>query len=222
MTKNLQKNFSGKHIIKMNTKTVRELRTIAMDKGLHCYYKLKKADLVALLLEQSVQEMPMSSPTASGKKRRRVLPIKTISSPLEMDEREKEEKKKSRPVVKNKLNKWYDWLVDYVPKPIKNAARKALRAKNSIVVLYDGAKKTLKGDVEAEGEEENQEEEEHIDLKPHEHERALKGAYRSFVIPGAPKTDIDSYFDQTKPQIKTLIKNQLKEIGSTKIIMTYG
>ena len=26
-----------------------------------------------------------------------------------------------------------------------------------------------------------------------------KGAYRSFVIPGALKTDIDSYFDQTKP-----------------------
>ena len=40
------------------------------------------------------------------------------------------------------------------------------------------------------------------------------------MIPGAPKTDIDSYFDQTKPHIKTLIKNQLKEMGSAKIIMT--
>ena len=40
------------------------------------------------------------------------------------------------------------------------------------------------------------------------------------MIPGAPKKDIDSYFDQTKPQIKTLIKNQLKEMGSAKIIMT--
>ena len=68
--------------------------------------------------------------------------------------------------------------------------------------------------------EEEQQQEEHVDLTPHEHERALKGAYRSFVIPGAPKTDIDSYFDQTKPHIKTLIKNQLKEMGSAKIIMT--
>ena len=41
------------------------------------------------------------------------------------------------------------------------------------------------------------------DLTPHEHERALKGAYKSFVIPSTPKTDIDSYFDQTKPRIKT-------------------
>ena len=78
---------------------------------------------------------------------------------------------------------------------------------------------TLKDIVEKEAEEEQQQEED-IDLTPHEHERALKGAYRSFVIPGAPKTDIYSYFDQTKPHIKTLIRNQLKEMGSAKIIMT--
>ena len=120
------------------------------------------------------------------------------------------------------LNEWYDWLVDYVPKPIKKTVSKAFsRAKNSILGLYDGAKKTLKGDVEAEVEKENQEEE-HVDLTPHEHERALRGAYRSFVILGVPKTDIDSYFDQTKPRIKTLIENQLKEMGPEKTIMTQG
>ena len=73
--------------------------------------------------------------------------------------------------------------------------------------------------MEAEAEKENQEEED-VDLTPHEHERALKGAYRSFVIPGRPKTDIDSYFDQTKPHMKTLIKNQLKEMGPAKVNMT--
>ena len=49
--------------------------------------------------------------------------------------------------------------------------------------------------------------EEDINLTSHEYEWALKGAYRSFVISGAPKTDIDSYFDQTKPHIKKFIKN---------------
>ena len=128
--------------------------------------------------------------------------------------------KKSRPVVNNTLNKWHDWLIDYVPKPIRNAVSKEFsRTKNSIVRLYDGAKKTLKGDVEGETEKENQEEED-VDLTPHEDEKALKGAFRSFVIPGTPRMDIDSYFDQTKPRIKTLIKNQLKEMGSKKIIMT--
>ena len=67
---------------------------------------------------------------------------------------------------------------------------------------------------------EEQQEEEDLDLTPHEHERALKGACRSFVIPGASKTDIDSYFDQTKLHIKTLIENQLKKMGPAKIIMT--
>ena len=45
----------------MNTKTLRELRGIAMYKGLHGYYKLEKADLVALL-EQSDEEMPTPPP----------------------------------------------------------------------------------------------------------------------------------------------------------------
>ena len=54
--------------------------------------------------------------------------------------------------------------------------------------------------MEGEARKKNQEEEEKedIDLTPHEHEKALKGAYRSFLIPGTPKTDIDSYFDQTR------------------------
>ena len=40
----------------MNTKTLRELRSIAEDKGLRGFYKLKKDDLLALLLEQSSEE----------------------------------------------------------------------------------------------------------------------------------------------------------------------
>ena len=83
MTRNFEKNFSGKHI-KMNSKTVRESRSI----GLHGYYKLK-ADLVALLLEQSSEEMPTPRLRASGKERRQVLSVKIVSSPQEMDEFEK-------------------------------------------------------------------------------------------------------------------------------------
>ena len=60
----------------------------------------------------------------------------------------------------------------------------------------------LKDIVEKEAEEEEHQEEEDVDLTLHERERALKGAYRSFVIPGTPKTDIDSNFDQTKPTLR--------------------
>ena len=105
------------------------------------------------------------------------------------------------------------------PQDIRNAASKASsRVKNSILVLHDSAKKPLKGYVEGETRKENQEEED-VDLTPHEHERALKGSYSSFVMAGKPKIDINSYFDQAKPHIKMLIENQLKEMGSAKIIM---
>ena len=75
----------------MNSKTECELRSIVKDKGLRGYYKLKKADLVALLLEQSTEEIPTSPPRG----REKIIP-----SPQEMDEFEKEEVKKSRPVEK--------------------------------------------------------------------------------------------------------------------------
>ena len=70
----------------MNTKIVRELRRIAKDKGLRGYYKFKKDDLVALLLEQSAEEIPAPPPTSRGEGggRRPIVPVKIIPSPQEI------------------------------------------------------------------------------------------------------------------------------------------
>ena len=78
-------------------------------------------------------------------------------------------------MVKNKLNEWHDWLVDYIPKSIKNAVCEAfLRAKTSIQGVYDGVKKTLKGYVG------NQKQaEDNADLTTHER----KGNYIRVEIP---------------------------------------
>ena len=63
---------------------------------------------------------------------------------------------------------------------------------NRMVENMGYGQETLKDIVEKEAEEEQQQEkEEDINLTLHEHERVLKGAYRHFVIPGLPKTDID-------------------------------
>ena len=67
MNRNFEKKFFKKSMIKMNSKTIRELRSIVKDKGFRAYYNLKKADLVALLLEQSTEEMPTSSLKGRGK-----------------------------------------------------------------------------------------------------------------------------------------------------------
>ena len=88
--------------------------------------------MVALLLEQSAEEMPTSPPSASGKERRCALPVKIISSPQEMNEFEKEKMKKSMPVVKNTLNEWYNWMVDYSPKTIKYTVRIAFQGRKIV------------------------------------------------------------------------------------------
>ena len=69
---------------------------------------------------------------------------------------------------------------------------------NRMMENMEYGRQRLKDIVEKEAEEEakeKQQKKEDINLTPHEHERALKGAYRSFVVPGTPKTNIDSYID---------------------------
>ena len=64
--------------------------------------------------------------------------------------------------------------------------------------------------------EDKQQQEEDVDLTPHEHERALKGAYWRFTMPGLPKTDVDSYSDQAKPYIKKFNQKSAKGNGICK------
>ena len=55
--------------------------------------------------------------------------------------------KKIRSVAKNNLIEWYDWLVDHVPEPIKNAASKKFEGlKNNTLRLYDGVENILKSE----------------------------------------------------------------------------
>ena len=45
---------------------------------------------------------------------------------------------KSRPQVKGKLNKWYDWLIYHVAKPIKDGASRVFKTfKDKVMGLYD-------------------------------------------------------------------------------------
>ena len=111
------------------------------------WVKWKK--LIELLIELDLENLEDVQDTEgnAGDMGRPTPPVSP--NPQEMDEFEKEEIKRSRLVVKNKLNEWYNWLVDYVPKPMKNVVGKAfLKAKNSIPGLYDDVKNTLKGDAE--------------------------------------------------------------------------
>ena len=92
-------------------------------------------------------------------------------SSQEMDIFVQQETSKSRPQVKGKLNKWYDWLINHVPKPIKNDVNKAFKTfKDKVMGLYNrvtGNEMRIK---------------EPKPFKPIEIEQAFGGAYRSYRV----------------------------------------
>ena len=56
----------------------------------------------------------------------------------EMDIFEQQEMSKSRPQVKSKLNDWYEWLVNHVPKTVNDKASRAFKTfKDKIMGLYN-------------------------------------------------------------------------------------
>ena len=101
---------------------------------------------------------------------------------------------KSRP----NLAKWYDWLINHVPKPIKDGASKAFKTfKNKVMGLYNrvtgstGNERRIK---------------ELTLFKPIELEQAFGGAYRSYMVNGRPKIDVDTFFDRIRKELIELIK----------------
>ena len=134
-----------------------------------------------------------------------------------MDIFEQQEMSKSRPQVKSKLNKWYDWLINHVSKPIKDGASKAFKIfKDKIMGLYNRVTGStanptqLKGPRSAELE----------PFKRIELEQAFSGAYRSYRINGRPKIDVDTFFNRIRKGLIELIKRELKTRTSARIQTT--
>ena len=118
-----------------------ELKSLARERRLRNYSRMRKAGLVALLQNsppprQSRASTSPTSPTQTWEPIDDRRPRKP--SPQEMDIFEQQEMSKSRPQVKGKLNKWYDWLINHVPKPIKDGASRAFKTfKDKVMELYD-------------------------------------------------------------------------------------
>ena len=111
---------------------VTELKALARDRGLRNYSRMRKTELVALLQNNPPPAPQMSTWEPIDDRRPRK------PSPQEMDIFEQQEMSKSRPQVKSKLNKWYDWLINHVPKPIKDGASRAFKTfKDKIMELYN-------------------------------------------------------------------------------------
>ena len=116
----------------------------------------------------------------------------------------------------NKLNDWYDWLVNLVPKTIKDNASRVFNAfKDKITGLYNRVtgNQTQQNKIE--------------ELKgPHEHfnpielEQAFGGAYRSYRANGRPRLDVDIFFSCIRGEFISLISRELTDLNSVRVQTT--
>ena len=173
---------------------VPELKALTRDRGLRNYSRMRKAELVALLQNNPPPSRSWGPPGPTGPPQRPLTqtwePIDDgslrVPTQQEMDVSERQELSKSRQQVKTKLNKWYDWLINHVFKPIRDGASKAFIAfKNKIVGLYNRAAGFTGNDTRPKGS---------TPFQPIELEQAFNGAYRSYRIGGKPKIDVDTFF----------------------------
>ena len=192
-----------------------ELKSLARDRGLRGYSRMRKAELVALLQNgpppgQSRASTSPTPPTQTWEPIDDRRPRKP--SPQEMDIFEQQEMSTSRPQVKAKLNKWYDWLINHVPKPIKDGASKAFKTfKDKVMGLYNRVTGSTGNEMRIK---------EPAPFKPIELEQAFGGAYRSYRINRKPKLDVDTFSNRIRKKLIELIKRELKARTSARIQTT--
>ena len=207
-----------------------ELKSLARDCGLRNYSRMRKAELVALLQNNGTPE----GPRAPALRTRPPTPPRQMSSsgalprgatwepiddrrprkpsPQEMDIFEQQQMSKSRPQVKTKLNKWYNWLINHVPKPIKDGASKVFKTfKDKVMGLYNRVTGSAGNETRIK---------EPAPFKPIELEQAFGGAYRSYRVNGKPKMDVDMFFNRIRKELIELIKRELHTRTSARIQTT--
>ena len=112
---------------------------------------------------------------------------------------------KSRSQVKNEVKGQYDWLVSYVPKPIRDGISRVFKAFNDkIMWLYKSEKEPDKEES----------------FNPIEREQAYNRAYRSYIIYGRSRTNIDTFFDRIRQNLINLINRELTDLGSARVPTT--
>ena len=191
-----------------------ELKSLARERRLRNYSRMRKAELVALLQNNPPpgQSRASAAPTPRTRPSPPPPPTRTWEptydrrqrkpSPQEMDIFEQQEISKIRPQVKTKLSKWYDWLINHVPKPIKDGASRAFKTfKDKVMGLYNRV--TGSTGIETRIKEPKP-------FKPIEFEQAFGGAYRSYRINGRPKIDVDTFFNRIGKRLIELIERELK------------
>ena len=202
-----------------------ELKSLARDRGLRNYSRMRKAELVALLQNNPPPGQSRASVAPTSCTRHPAPPPPPTQtwepvydrrprkpSPKEMDTFEQQQISRSRPQVKTKLNKSYDWLISHVPKPIKDGASKAFKTfKDKVMELYNRVTGSTGNETRIK---------EPKPFIPVELEQAFGGAYRSYRVKGKPKMDVGTFFSRIRKELIELIKRELETRTSARIQTT--
>ena len=195
---------------------VTELKALTRESGLRGYSQLRRAELVALLQNNPPPPPQMFTRECIEDRLRPDRPaLWRLRQPTqqEMDIFEQQEMSKSHSQVNNKLNNWYDWLVNHVPKTVKDKANRVFKTfKDKIMGLYNritGSAGNQAAEVQRGTEPEP------IELK-----QAFNGAYRSYRINGRPRMDVETFFHRIRGDLIDLIKQELNNLNSARVQMT--
>ena len=183
----------------MEKQSVKELKSLAKERGIKGYYKMRKAELIEALEEeseifysandQSIPEVDIPIPAPS-----RVMQMRNIATSVAAP-------------VKSAINRFTGWLLNYIPEPIKNAVNERVEnlkeRVNSIFRRQEEVSQPIE-DV-------NSPEEDH--LTPREYKTAIKGYFKTFRVNGIDGMDEKTFMNNVKPRVIDLIKSK----GSIKV-----
>ena len=183
----------------MEKQSVKELKSLAKERGIKGYYKMRKAELIEALEEeseifysandQSIPEVDIPIPAPS-----RVTQMRNIATSVAAP-------------VKSAINRFTGWLLNYIPEPIKNAVNERVENLKERVNSIFRRREEVSQPIE----DVNSPEEDH--LTPREYKTAIKGYFKTFRVNGVDGMDEKTFMNNVKPRVIDLIKSK----GSIKV-----